>query len=105
MEGGTERSLERIADSLEKLASDPVIEIEAGPAICPTCGKFNPVVTVISSSEDTGPLQDYILEAECNECNSTMYGVVESWSLFKDRMTLAAALEERAGSENGNGTS
>lgn len=94
-------ALERIADALEKMAADPIIEIEAGPAICPTCGKFNPLVTVIPSKTDTGPLQDYILEAECNECNSPIYGVVESWSLFRDRVSLAANLEERAGSENG----
>ena len=39
--------LDSISDSLEKMASDPQVEIEAGPALCPNCGQFNPTVTVL----------------------------------------------------------
>lgn len=90
----------RIAEGIEKLASDPEIEIEAGPALCPHCGKHNPVVTILNT-EGSGNLEDWILLAECHECHHSFYGLVESWSMFQSPQALEHELNERAGN-NGN---
>jgi len=92
--------LERIAVSLEKLAEDPQIEIEAGPPMCPNCGKLNPQITIFQEDKAEGQLGEWILEAECHHCNSPIFGWVESWSLHRMRETLIQELQERA--EHGN---
>src|SRR5687767_15073101 len=108
MDNQTERELldvlRGIRDGVEKLASDPEIEIEAGPAFCPNCGKHDPVVTVLNTEGD-GHLLEWVLVAECHNCNHTFYGLVESWSMFNSSEQLQAELGERAGiSNDGNRT-
>jgi hypothetical protein len=100
MDKRTERelldTLGGIRDSLEKLASDPEVEIEAGPAFCPHCGTMNPEVTVLPT-EGSGHMLEYVFVAECHECNHTMFGIVESWSLYQTHQALISDMEERAG--------
>jgi hypothetical protein len=98
-EGVSRDPLERMADALEKLAADPDVEIDAGPAFCPHCGTLNPVVTVLNT-DGAGNLEDFILVAECHECNHTMYGVVESWSMFNSHVALEADIALRKGGSN-----
>lgn len=93
--------LDSIASSLEKMASDPEVEIEAGPAFCPHCGTLNPSVE-ISPTEGEGNLLDYVLVAHCKNCQETFFGIVESWSMFTSVAALEADVEERAASSNGN---
>lgn len=94
-------TLKGIRESLEKLASDPEIEVEAGPAFCPHCGTMNPQVTIMPT-EGAGRLLEFVLVAECHHCNHTLFGIVESWSMFTSSEALQADLNERAGVSNGN---
>jgi hypothetical protein len=86
-----------IREGIEKLASDPEVEIQAGPAMCPHCGKENPTVTILMDGEASGPLGEWVLMAECHHCNHTFYGLVESWSMFHTAESLRFEIEQRAG--------
>lgn len=91
--------LERIADALEKIADDPQVEIEAGPAFCPNCGTFNPEIQP-HDSEGTGDMEDFVLMADCMICHHTMFAIVESWSVFNSREALLIDIEMRKGGNN-----
>lgn len=92
--------LERIADALEKLASDPEVEIEMGPPLCPSCGKLNPVIKISAQEEQSGPMVELVTPAMCENCGGQLFIVTESYSVHRN---LDTAKEEiyarRAGME------
>jgi hypothetical protein len=97
--------LERIARGVERLAEDPVVEIESGPPICPHCNVFNPDVHV-NADEGRGPLYEFFVIAECQNCQNTIYVLPIQWSIFASNKELEAALADRIseiekGGENG----
>lgn len=94
-EGTKPDPLERIADALEKLASDPEIEIEAGPPICPTCGKFDPEIMLDPTEAASGPLSQVIVTGTCNNCHNLVLVVIESYSMHRSRVTAADEIHER----------
>jgi hypothetical protein len=77
------------------------VEIQAGPALCPHCGQFNPTVTVLPT-EGSGNLDEWILVAECHHCNHTFYGLVESWSMYAFKAALESDIDERQRRAEGN---
>jgi hypothetical protein len=92
----TARAVESVATSLEKMAEAPPIEIsEPTPLFCPNCGTINPNIHVLSS-EDHGNAADFILMAECDNCNKTIYGIPMGWSVF-------ATADEVRSATGGNG--
>jgi hypothetical protein len=101
MTGRTEELLERIALALEKLASDPVVEIESGPPLCPHCGAFNPTVRKPEEGEAVGPLGEFIIVADCGECGQTLYGTVESYSMHATKESVREEIEARRTGDNG----
>jgi hypothetical protein len=107
MEGGTEitkEPLERIADALEKLASDPEIEMEVGPPICPSCGKLNPTMVLPPQEGGRGPMAELIVDGACGHCGMNIFIVIESYSVHKTGQTAAHEIEARreAGVFSGN---
>jgi hypothetical protein len=93
--------LERIAGGIEKMAEDPVVEMEVGPPICPHCGRFNPSVTT-DEQGGTGTIFEIYLEMVCNSCGNTIYGTPVQWSMHNDVAALRAELVERMDSvDNG----
>lgn len=100
MTGRLEELLERIASGVEKLANDPEIEIDSGPALCPACGKLNPIVDMPSSEGGRGPLAEIAIEAQCTHCGHNLYAVVESYSMHQHREQAVAEIKERAASYN-----
>lgn len=98
MPGRLEELLERIAEGVEKLASDPEIEIESGPALCPTCGRLNPTVDMPGSEGGRGPLAEIAIEAQCTHCGHSMFAVIESYSMHKSREQAVQEIKERAAS-------
>jgi hypothetical protein len=101
MEKRVEELLVRGVEAMEALAKDPVIEIEAGPPVCPACGLFNPTVS-IAEKASSGPLFEFVLLATCNSCGNRIYAVPQVWQMFTHRDEVRAHLEERRGSGNGN---
>lgn len=87
--------LVRIADALEKLASDPEVEIEVGPPVCPSCGKLNPTVVLPSQEGGQGPMAEIIVNGHCAHCGSPFYIVIESYSMHKTPTTAGEEIEAR----------
>lgn len=96
----TESLIERIAIALEKLADDPVVEIDAGPPICPHCGKLDPTVRFVSE-ESTGKLSEFIIQGTCQECSEILYGSIESYSMHQSVETLQQEFQMRRAGDNG----
>lgn len=103
-EAGTEGSEEiaaevdplvRIAVALEKLASDPEIEIEAGPPICPHCGKFDPEIQLPEQESARGLMSEVIIVGTCLECKHPIFIVTESYSVHRTSLTATTEIEER----------
>jgi hypothetical protein len=83
-----------MATALEKLASDPTVEVEFGPPICPHCGIFNPEV-FIETTGGEGRLADFVIEARCLACHEVMYATVESYSMHRETVTVKREIETR----------
>jgi len=87
--------LERIAIATERMADDPVLEMEVGPPVCPNCGVLNPIVST-ESEGGTGHLFEMFVKMHCNGCDTTFYGIPVQWSMHLETSTLRAELQERA---------
>lgn len=90
--------LNRIADAVEKMASDPEIEIEGGPPICANCGVMNPEVIIPEQEAGRGPLAEISIEATCTHCGSLLIAVPESYSMHKSRETAIAEITAKVAS-------
>lgn len=93
--------LQRGVAALEHLAQDPIVEIEAGPPICPHCSRFNPEVEV-NAEQGRGPLHEFFIHARCLSCQREIYALPLVWSLHTNQDTLTEEIAERSG-RNGNG--
>jgi len=93
---------QRGVTALEKLAEDPVVQLETGPPVCPFCDKMNPDVRV-AESEAQGPLAEFVIRAQCLSCNNLIFGVPLHWAMGKNIEEIRAVIEERvrAGGFNG----
>lgn len=69
-----EELLDRIATACEKMATDPVIEMETGPPVCPACGRLNPVIRV-DEKGGSGLMAEFVIRAQCTHCGETFYAV------------------------------
>lgn len=74
----TNEILERIAVGIERLAEDPVIQMETGPPVCPHCERVNPNVRV-NESGGSGPLAEFVIQASCLHCGRTFYALPVQW--------------------------
>jgi len=106
-EARMEELFNRGVEALEKIASDPVIEYEAGPPICPHCGKYDPEITTPASDGAHGPLSELAISAQCMNCGSTFVVVIESYSMHRTPDTAIVEINERkererAGNANGS---
>jgi len=87
-------ALERAAVALERLAEDPVIQMETGPPVCPHCEKMNPMVRVEESNAQ-GPLGEFVIQAHCVNCNHVFYGLPLQWECVKTTEDARLVLKER----------
>jgi hypothetical protein len=94
MDVDTRRLLERGIEAIERLAEDPVIQIETGPPLCPFCERVNPVIRV-GESENTGALAEFVIRAHCQHCNNVFYGIPLHWSTVKTTEEVREIISER----------
>lgn len=87
--------LNRIAVAVEKLGEEQQIEIEAGPPVCPTCGKLDPQVVLSEQGAASGPMSQIIVDGDCKECGSHLFIVIESYSVHQSRQTAITEIQER----------
>lgn len=92
--GRIESLLERQAVALEKLAADPVLEIESGPPICPFCGQIPDVE--ITEDRGEGPLSTYVIKPKCKHCENEFYAVPLEWAIFQTAMEAEQEINKRA---------
>jgi hypothetical protein len=97
-----EKLVERMAISLEKLAEDPVLQIESGPPVCPFCNTIAEVEIQEDSGE--GPLAVYIIKPTCLHCHNPFFAIPLEWAIFTTHEEAQAEIEKRAevfGVQNG----
>jgi hypothetical protein len=87
--------IRRAVIALEKLAEDPVLQIEAGPPICPHCQTINPEVTVVADSGGKGPLSEFAILPECGSCEQKFYAVPIEWAIFTTHQEAEKEIENR----------
>ena len=85
--------LERIAVAVERLAEDPVIQMETAPPVCPHCETVNPNV----STEDkggAGPMAEFVIRFTCLNCNHVFYAIPVQWTSVPEISQLEQVLEQ-----------
>lgn len=87
---------ERVAVACEKMAEDPIVEMEIGPPVCPHCNFLNPRVNQPSTDGGDGRLFEFIAEFECLECGKRFIGVPINWSMHTSQDTLQLEIQGRA---------
>jgi hypothetical protein len=95
-------ALNRIAKGVDRLAEDPVIQMEIGPPVCPHCGVFNPKVAYEDAAGE-GPLYEFFMAFICQECDTPFAAVPVQWSMHTHKDSLEQEIRERAENFNGNG--
>jgi hypothetical protein len=93
--------LTRGVAALERLAEDPVIEMEVGPPVCPFCERINPSIRV-EESRSTGPMAEFVVRALCQHCNNVFYSVPLQWGSRKTVDEIRDVVSERMNA-SGNG--
>ena len=93
--GRTEELLVRAVTALEKIADDPVLQIESGPAVCPFCQTINPPVKVDDDSGE-GPFSMFVTEPQCLVCENKFYALPLQWATFTSHEELSDELVRRA---------
>jgi uncharacterized protein (UPF0212 family) len=83
-----------MSTALEKLATEPEIEIEAGPPICPHCGKFDPPIQ-LRGEASSGRLSEFVLTGQCDSCHKTFFVVTESYSMHTHSEMAVFEIRER----------
>lgn len=87
--------LERGVAAIERLAQDPVIEIETKPPACPHCEKINPMVRIGVEEEAIGPMAEFVIKAQCLNCNKLFYALPDQWSTVASVAQAAQVMQER----------
>lgn len=85
-------TLERIAVGIERLAEDPVIQMETAPPNCPHCERMNPTISV-EESGGTGPMAEFVIRAKCSYCNEIFFALPIQWECVQEISHLEKLLE------------
>lgn len=95
MLGRDERKLlERGVAALEKLAEDPVLQIESGPPVCPFCNTIAEVE--IQEDQGEGPLAIYVIKPTCLHCHNSFFAVPLEWAIFTNHEDTQTEIKKRA---------
>jgi hypothetical protein len=95
MDRRLEELLERGVKAVERLAEDPVIEVETKPPVCPSCDRMNPSVRT-QQSEGEGKLAEFVIQAECQHCHKVFYGIPVQWFTTSEIEEAKVVIEERS---------
>lgn len=87
--------LERGVAALEKMADDPVIQVETKPPVCPRCNTINPKVRV-QEAEEEGRLAEFIIQCHCLHCNQVFYALPLQFDVAASVSEASQLIQERA---------
>lgn len=94
----TERNAKASEKLIELAEEERSVNDTGGPPFCPHCGEFSPSIQVLRATR--GSMADFILVANCENCNHTLYGIPEGWQMFRTQDDAVAAMTDGGG--NGN---
>lgn len=66
------------------------------PPVCPVCHKFNPKIIVLNHDR-VGDMAEFVLVANCQECNQIFYAVPQGWVPFIHADEVSNYLSEKGG--------
>jgi hypothetical protein len=89
-----EETLNRIAVACERMAEDPVIQMETGPPACPHCDRINPVIKV-EESGGTGLMAEFVIQAKCEHCGKVFYALPVQYHIATRVSQIPEMLEAR----------
>lgn len=90
-----EKLLERGVLAFERMADDPVIQMETKPPVCPHCEKMNPSVRV-QESEAEGKLAEFVIQAQCLYCHKPFFAIPVQWEVASSVEEVRQMISERA---------
>lgn len=82
-----DKSAKTIAESLKKLADEPLVEVEPAPPQCPNCGQLFPTVVSDDSEDEANemPISEIILTGKCKRCSQPVFAVPVQWVVHQNR--------------------
>jgi hypothetical protein len=89
-----EELIERGVVALERMAEDPVINVEVGPPVCPHCETVNPEIRM-EEAEGSGKLSEFVVQGHCLSCNKIFYAIPDHWTTAKNSEHARELLEEK----------
>lgn len=89
-----EELLERIAKACERMAEDPVIQMETGPPVCPHCEHINPIIRV-EESGGAGLMAEFVIKAQCTACGNVFYAIPLQFQVTARLTEVPEILEAR----------
>jgi hypothetical protein len=93
--------IERGVVALEKMAEEPMVNLEVGLPVCPFCETINPNV-YMRETDGLGPLLEIVLYVQCQACKEFFYAVPVDWHMFKARADVEAEMDTRKRAFDGN---
>lgn len=96
--------LDRIADGIEKLGENPVIEMETAPPVCPNCERMNPIVRT-EESGGVGLMAEFVIRFRCEHCTTIFYALpiqYQSTTSMTEITQMVETRKEVGGFSDGN---
>lgn len=85
----------RLVEGVEKLSIIPEdAEIQSLPPVCPSCGVFDPNVTLAYQEGGTGKMSEIVVNGVC-QCGEPIYIVIDSYSTHKSIDTVEMEIKEK----------
>lgn len=95
MDSELQELLVRGVEAIERLAQDPVIELETSPPVCPHCEQMNPLVRV-AEKEAQGKLGGFVIQCHCLHCNNVFYAIPFQYGCVREIEDVRQLQAERA---------
>lgn len=78
LDNDTRDLLQRGVTALERMAEDPIVNLEIGIPACPHCDTINPMV-MVRESEAVGKLAEVVFQCTCQSCHEQFIGMPTQW--------------------------
>lgn len=95
-------ALNRLSEGIERLVDEPMVEVESTPPKCPHCNILYPTIIVAPTEQLIGPIDEFILVCNCDNCGKEIFGIVTGWMIQGDKGSAISNAKQIA-ERNGNG--
>jgi undecaprenyl pyrophosphate synthase len=77
----TEKNAEASSKLIELATEERAVEEEPVPPYCPNCQSIDP--DIVQRSGGAGRLSEFVLVAQCGNCNKTLFALPSNWTVVK----------------------